>query len=384
VARVNAFLSEHISGMEVVQMFGRERISGRMFRDRNGELLSANLSEMMVFAVFRPLINLLTSVSIGTILYFGGKMVLGTTVSLGIMIAFVNLIQKFYQPVMDFAEKFTILQSAMAGGERIFKLLDTDEAVPPGGNARLPEPFRGRIEFRNVSFAYKEDEPVLQGLSFTIEPGETVAIVGYTGAGKTTIANLLARLWDIQEGEILIDGIDIRELPLDTLRSLVQPVQQEVFLFADSILENIRLGADISEDEVQQAARTVRADHFIERLPEGYHAVLREGGANLSTGQRQLLSFSRVLAQDPKILILDEATGSIDTETEVLIQEAINTIMAGRTSIVIAHRLSTIRHADRILVLGEGKLVESGSHEELLHQDGLYATLYRLQYAGRS
>jgi ATP-binding cassette subfamily B protein len=354
-----------------------------MFRDRNGDLLDANLSEMKVFAVFRPLINLLTSVSIGTILYFGGQMVLGTTVSLGIMIAFVNLIQKFYQPVMDFAEKFTILQSAMAGGERIFNLLDTDERIPSGGGQVLPEPFQGRIEFRNVSFAYKEDEPVLRNLSFTIEPGETVAIVGYTGAGKTTIANLLARLWDYQEGEILIDGTDIRDIPLDTLRELVQPVQQEVFLFADSVMENIRLGADIPEEKVRRAAETVRADRFIRKLPEEYDTVLREGGANLSTGQRQLISFSRVLSQDPKILILDEATGSIDTETEVLIQEAINTIMAGRTSIVIAHRLSTIRHADRILVLNEGRLVESGSHEELLREDGLYATLYRLQYAGQ-
>lgn len=437
VSRVNAFLSEHISGMEVVQIFGREKISASSFSEKNEELLRANLSEMMVFAVFRPLINLFTSISIGTILYFGGRMVLETTVSLGIMIAYVNLIHKFYQPVMDFTEKFTIMQSAMAGGERIFNLLDTEDRIPddagtaagPAGDsavsadstssahsagmsppadsvpesnpAALVSPavvstagsgsgylpaaestptIRGAIEFDHVHFSYKTDEPVLRDLSFSIAPGETVAIVGYTGAGKTTIANLIARMWDIQSGSIRIDGTDLRNLPLPYLRSAVQPVQQDVFMFAGTITENISLGTDIPPEKIRLAAETVQASHFIEKLPDGYNTLLTEHGSNLSTGQRQLLAFSRVVAHDPRILILDEATGSIDTETEQLIQQAIYTLMQDRTAIVIAHRLSTIRNADRILVLNEGRLVEEGSHTQLVTKDGLYATLYRLQY----
>ncbi|MCF7949759.1 MAG: ABC transporter ATP-binding protein/permease [Spirochaetia bacterium] len=380
VSNVNAFLSEHISGMEVVQIFGREERSGREFKKKNEELLSANLSEMMVFAVFRPMINLFTSISIGVVLYFGGQMVMQTTVSLGIMIAYVNLIQKFYQPVMDFTEKFTIMQSAMAGGERIFHLIDAKDRIPDEGSGSLPEHVKGRIEFKNVRFAYVQDEPVLQDLSFTIEPGETVAIVGYTGAGKTTIANLLARMWDIQSGSITIDGVDIRSVPLQNLRNVVQPVQQDVFMFAGTIEDNIKLGADIPHRQVRRAAETVQAAPFIEQLPQGYESELKESGANLSTGQRQLLAFSRVVAHDPRILILDEATGSIDTETEQLIQAAIEKLMQGRTAIVIAHRLSTIRNADRILVLNDGQLAESGRHDELLARDGLYATLYRLQY----
>lgn len=380
VSRVNAFLSEHISGMEVVQIFGRENVSKKDFSMKNQELLKSNLAEMMVFAVFRPLINLLTSVSIGTILYFGGKMVLETTVSLGIMIAFVNLINKFYQPVMDFAEKFTIMQSAMAGGERIFNLLDTENRISDQGKKKLPSPVAGRIEFDRVHFSYNPDEPVLRDLSFSINPGETVAIVGYTGAGKTTIANLLARMWDIQAGQIKIDGVNIQDISLKDLRQTVQPVQQDVFMFADTITENIRLGADIPDATIREAAEIVQASRFIDKLPLGYETFLAERGANLSTGQRQLLSFTRVIAHDPRILILDEATGSIDTETERLIQAAIERLMEGRTAIVIAHRLSTIRNADRILVLNEGRLMEEGSHDQLLAQDGLYATLYRLQY----
>ncbi|MFP4180196.1 MAG: ABC transporter ATP-binding protein [Spirochaetaceae bacterium] len=383
VSRVNAFLSEHISGMDVVQMFARERVSRTRFMDRNNELLGANLSEMMVFAVFRPLINLFTSISVGVILYFGGKMVLETTISLGITIAYVNLIQKFYRPVMDFTEKFTILQSAMAGGERIFSLLDDVERIEDRGTSSFPSRVEGKIEFDNVSFSYKADEPVLKKLSFSIEPGETVAIVGYTGAGKTTIANLLARMWDIQEGSIRIDGVDLRDVPVAELRRIVQPVQQDVFLFADTVEENIRLGTDIPDETIRQAARTVRAEGFIEKLPEGYNTVLHEGGSNLSTGQRQLIAFSRAIAHDPRVLILDEATGSIDTETEALIQDAIDRLTEKRTSIVIAHRLSTIREADRILVLSEGRLVEQGTHEDLLKSGGLYATLYSLQYKGK-
>ncbi|MFO7850328.1 MAG: ABC transporter ATP-binding protein [Spirochaetia bacterium] len=384
VSKVNAFLSEHISGMDVVQMFARERVSRRRFKDRNNELLGANLSEMLVFAFFRPLINLFTSVSVGVILYFGGKMVLETTVSLGITIAYVNLIQKFYRPVMDFAEKFTILQSAMAGGERIFSLLDDVQRIEDKGTAGFPRRVEGKIEFDRVSFSYKPDEPVLKDLSFTLEPGETVAIVGYTGAGKTTIANLLARMWDIQEGSIRIDGVDIRDVPIAELRKIVQPVQQDVFLFADTVEENIRLGTDISADTIREAARTVRADGFIKKLSEGYNTVLRETGSNLSTGQRQLIAFSRAIAHDPRVLILDEATGSIDTETEALIQEAIDRLTERRTSIVIAHRLSTIREADRILVLSEGRLVEQGTHEDLLQSGGLYSALYSLQYRENS
>jgi ATP-binding cassette subfamily B protein len=394
VSRVNAFLSEHISGMEVVQIFGREKISSRAFSEKNEALLQANLSEMMVFALFRPLINLFTSISIGTILYFGGRMVLDTTVSLGIMIAYVNLIHKFYQPVMDFTEKFTIMQSAMAGGERIFNLLDAEDRIPdtapdagpdaPQGGGPLPSTvlpeIRGAIEFDHVYFSYKPGEPVLRDLTFSIAPGETVAIVGYTGAGKTTIANLIARMWDIQSGSIRVDGIDIRNLPLSRLRRAVQPVQQDVFMFAGTVADNISLGADIPLEKIRLAAETVQASRFIEKLPEGYDTPLTEYGSNLSTGQRQLLAFSRVVAHDPRILILDEATGSIDTETEQLIQQAIHTLMQDRTAIVIAHRLSTIRNADRILVLNEGRLVEEGSHTQLVKRDGLYAALYRLQY----
>ncbi len=380
VSQVNAYISEHIAGVGVVQMFARERRSVAEFVERNTKLLRATLAEMYVFAAFRPLTDLFTSVSIGVVLYFGTGMFIRNAVSLGVLIAFLNLINKFYQPVMDLSEKFTVLQSAMAGGERVFDLLDTDSRIPDAGTRSLPEPLRGAIAFEGVGFAYKSDEPVLKGVTFAIEPGETVAIVGYTGAGKTTIINLLTRLWDVTSGAIRLDGIDIRELKLRDLRRVIQPVQQDVFIFSGTVEENIALGSGIPLERVKEAVRVVHAERIVERLPGGYRAELHEGGANLSTGERQLLSFARVVAHDPQIVVLDEATGSVDTETEKLIQGALRALLAGRTSLVIAHRISTIQHADRILVLSNGVLVEQGSHSELLARGGVYQSLYRLQY----
>ncbi len=366
--------------MDVVQMFARELRSSSIFEKLNNKLLAANLAEMYVFATFRPLVNFFTSISIGVIIYFGASMVLDTNLSLGILIAYINLISMFYRPVMDIAEQFTVLQSAMAGGERIFNLLDDTDRIPDEGESRLPNPMEGRIEFQNVSFCYKEDEEVIRDLSFSVEPGEQVAIVGYTGAGKTTIANLLTRLWDIQHGKILLDGKDIREYRLSSLRSAVQPVQQDVFIFSGTIAENIAFGSDMPRDRIIHAAKLVQADGFISRLPNGYDTVLTEWGSNLSTGERQLISFSRVVAHDPRVIILDEATASVDTETEVLIQQGIRRLMKGRTSFIIAHRLSTVRHANRIMVLGAGKLIEMGTHQELLDKKGLYYNLYKLQF----
>lgn len=379
-SQVTAFLSEHISGMAIVQLFVREKRTASEFAKRNTDLLHANLLEMRVFAVFRPIIDLLESISIAVIIYMGARFLLKQNLSLGILIAFVNLLRQFFHPVMDISEKYTILQSAMAGSERVFALMDEEDRIADTGSGELPPLHEGRVEFKNVSFSYKEGEPVLRDLSFTVEPGETVAIVGYTGAGKTTIANLLARLWDIDSGEILLDGVDIRELPLDKLREVVQPVPQDVFIFNDTIKENISLGLDIPGGKLTEAASHVQADGFVRALADGYDTVLKERGSNISTGQRQLLSFARVLAHNPKVIILDEATSSIDTETEQLIQAAIRELMRGRTSLVIAHRLSTIKHADRILVLHKGKLVEEGRHEELLDRDGMYAKLYKLQF----
>jgi ATP-binding cassette subfamily B protein len=380
VSRVNAFLSEHLSGMSIVQLFVRERHARAQFEERNDELMKANLGEMYVFATFRPLIDLLSSTSIAVVIYFGASFLLSGLVSLGVLIAFVNLIRRFYQPVMAISEQFTIVQSAMAGSERVFEMLDNVDRIPNTGT--LEKSIDGRVEFDHVWFAYKEDEPVIRDLTFTIEPGETIAVVGYTGAGKTTIANLLTRLWDIQKGSIRLDGTDVREYDLDCLRSYVQPIQQDVFLFSDTIRNNIALGLDISDERIQEITRMVQADTFIDRLPRGYDTHLTEGATNISTGERQLLSFARILAHDPRIIIMDEATSNIDTETEQLIQHAVETVMKNRTALVIAHRLSTIKHADRILVLSNGELVEVGSHDELIAERGIYYNLYRLQYQG--
>jgi len=382
-SKVNAFLSEHIGGYSVVQLFTREAKVKEGFAERNGELLKASIGEMYVFATFRPLVELFSSASVALAIWLGAELLAGGGISLGILIASINLIQMFYNPVQDLTEKYTMLQSAMAGAERVFGLLDTEASLPDRGRAPLPSPCRGDIRFEDVRFSYKEGEEVLKGLTFSVRPGEKCAIVGYTGAGKTTIANLLTRMWDADSGRVLLDGRDVRDYPLAGLRRLVQPVSQDVFLFTGTVAENIALYGDTAIP-VEEAARRVRADRFIQAMPEGYATRLSEGATNISSGQRQLISFARALAQDAPVIILDEATSSIDTETESLIQEALEELLQGRTAIVIAHRLSTIRRCDRILVLAGGRLVEEGSHDELMARGGAYKALYDLQYeAGR-
>jgi ATP-binding cassette subfamily B protein len=325
---------------------------------------------------------------VAAVIVVGANMVFNLSLSLGVLIAFINLVAMFYAPVMDISEKYTLLQSAMAGGERVFKLLDTDEHIPDTGTQSVEGSIRGDISFEHVSFSYTKEptgskEPVLKDLSFRVNAGEMIAIVGYTGAGKTTITNVLARLWDIDSGRITLDGIPITDIKLGELRRSVLPVLQDVFLFSGTVAENIRLGLpSLTDAQVEDAARAVHAHEFISRLSEGYQTKLSEGAANISSGQRQLISFARVIAHNPAVVILDEATSSVDTETEHLIQLGLPRVLANRTSIVIAHRLSTIRHASRILVLSGGRLVEQGTHQELIARNGLYAGLYRLQYEG--
>jgi len=391
VSAVNAFLSERLGGMGTVQLFAAEGRSARNFEAKGTGLLRAELGQMRIMAVFRPLIELIASAAVALIIWYSTGLHDSGLVSLGVLIAFVELIQKFFQPVKDIAEKFNILQSAMAGSERIFDMLDTVDRIPDGGTATADcdddsgdgaqQPVCGSIRFEDVHFSYVPGEPVLRGLDFTIEAGRTVAIVGATGAGKTTIANLLTRLWDPDEGRILLDGRDIRERPLPDLRRSVQPVQQDVFLFAGTIADNIDLGAGIDRQRIVEAARLSRADAFIRTLPGGYDTPVTEGAGNLSAGQRQLIAFARIIAHDPRVIILDEATANVDTETEHLLQEGLDRLLQNRTALVIAHRLSTIRRADRIMVLGHGKLIEEGTHGELIARAGVYANLHALQFA---
>jgi ATP-binding cassette subfamily B protein len=386
LARLNAYLQERLSGMRVVQLFGREADSAARFAELNQEHLEAHRRSITIYAVFFPVVELLTAVAMALLLYYGGLRALGGTITVGVLAAFIQLTRRFFQPLQDLSEKFNLLQSAMASSERVFALLDQPVTVlEPVNPVRLSQPVRGEVRFEGIWFRYSPEGPwVLRDVSFTASPGQTIALVGHTGAGKTTIVNLLLRFYDPDRGRILIDGVDIRQLSTSDLRSLIGFVQQDLFLFAGNIQHNLTLDAPIPPEAARQAARRVGADRFIERLPAGYDHRLGERGRSLSVGERQLLSFARALALDPTILVLDEATSSVDAQAEGQIQVAIAELMAGRTSLVVAHRLSTILHADEILVLQHGEIRERGSHRELLAQQGLYERLYQLQLRGQA
>ena len=384
LARINSYLQEQLSGMRIVQLFERQDVSADKFDQLNRSHLDAHLDSIRLYAVFFPVIEVLTSIALALLLWYGGARVLGGTLTVGVLAAFIQYTRRFFQPLQDLSEKFNILQAAAASSERIFRLLDETTAVPePAHPVHLPKPARGEVAFEGVWFRYSPDGPwVLRDVSFTAAPGQTVALVGHTGAGKTTIINLLLRFYDPTRGRITVDGVDIRALSTHELRGMIGFVQQDLFLFAGDIRHNLILDAPIPPERAEAAAIRVGADRFIERLPEGYRHRLGERGRSLSVGERQLLSFARALARDPRILVLDEATSSVDTESEAQIQQAISELMSGRTSLVVAHRLSTILHADQILVLHHGELRERGTHRELLAQGGLYQRLYQLQLAG--
>ena len=381
VSALNTYLSENLSAMRLIQIFHREREKQAEFEDRSGDLFRSNYREIVVYGIFQPMIYWLSIVTLALVLGFGGRFVMAGTVSIGTLYIFTSYVRSFYQPIQSLSEQFSTLQAAMAAGEKIFTLLDEDPAVkPPEHPVPMEKPVLGRIEFDHVWFSYDGEEWVLKDISFVIEPGQTAAFVGATGAGKSSILSLIGRYYDIQKGRITIDGRDIRELDISELRRAVGQVQQDVFLFTGDIRGNIRLGsAEISDGETEEAARFVNADGFIRRLEQGYETAVTERGSTLSAGQRQLLSFARTLAFDPAILVMDEATANIDTETEALIQDAMERLMRNRTTIVVAHRLSTIQHADKIMVIHKGRLREEGTHQELLARDGIYRKLYELQ-----
>ena len=379
ITELNTFLSEHISGMKLIQIFAREKEKYSEFEGKSMELYRANFREIMTFAIFRPSIYLVSVIAMILVIRTGSLSVLNGSLSLGTLFVFITYISSFFEPIQELSEQLGTLQSSIASAEKIFSVLDVKpEIVSPADPA--PVNILGEIEFRHVWFAYEEENYILKDVSFVIHPGEKAAFVGATGAGKSTILNLIGRYFDIQKGQILINGIDIHEIDLDVLRGAIGQVQQDVFIFTGDIKSNISLNNEaISPDDVRRAAEIVNADPFIQKLPHGYDEPVTERGSTLSAGQRQLLSFARTLAYDPKILVLDEATANIDTETETLITQALARLMDGRTTIMVAHRLSTIQHADKIIVMHHGEIKESGTHQELLVKDGLYKKLYELQ-----
>jgi len=381
LARLNSYMQEHISGMSVVQMFNKEEKEFEKFKSINKDYRDANIQAVFYHAVFYPAVELISSIAVGLIIWYGGGEVVRNNLSLGVLFAFIQYTEMFFRPVRDLAEKYNIFQTGMASSERIFKLLDTKIFVKQPENPIPLKDVKGKVEFRNVWFAYNDEEYVLKDISFLINPGESVAIVGATGAGKSSIINLLLRFYDINKGQILIDDVDISQVDEKELRRHIALVLQDVILFSGDVKSNINLwNEEIPFEKIVEAAKIVGADQFIEKLPKKFDEEVKERGATLSLGQKQLISFARALAYDPKILILDEATASIDTESEKMIQQAITKLLKGRTSIVIAHRLSTIQNSDKIIVLHKGQIREMGTHYELLEKKGIYYRLYQLQY----
>ena len=393
VARLNSFMQEHVTGMSIVQLFNREREEARRFRGINDDHRNAQVKTIFYFALFWPAVEIIASVALGLVIWFGGLRAMSGVLTLGVLVAFIQYARQFFEPIRNLSDQYNTLLSAMAGAERIFGVLDEDQSFKETEQPVRVEKLRGKIEFKNVWFTYDQVTPeqakadgkdvnwILRDVSFVAEPGESTAIVGATGAGKTTIISLLLRFYEIQRGQILIDGVDSGDYALRDLRRHIGLVLQDVFLFSGSVERNLTLdNPDVDPERVREAARLIGADAFIERLPQGYGQDVRERGASLSHGQRQLLSFVRALVYDPEVLVLDEATSSVDTESEFLIQEALEKLMRGRTSVVIAHRLSTIQHADQILVMHRGEIRERGTHQALLAEGGLYRKLYELQY----
>ena len=384
-ARINAFLQENIVGMTTMKLFAQEHRSHLRFNERNRRYLAANLRSIFYFSIFHPLIEVTASLATAVIIWYGGGQIVQDALTFGTLVAFIQLAERFFWPIRELSEKYTIFQNAMASSERIFQLMDTEPSIVSTTDKRGNDTLKGEIEFKNVWFAYNDEDYVLRDVSFKVEPGEKVALVGHTGAGKTTIINLLCRFYEINKGQILIDGVDIQKMNLEELRSAISIVQQNIFLFSDSIERNISLGdPSITDKQIINASKDVHLDRFVQKMPDVYSTEIKEDGGGLSVGQKQLVAFARALASDPSILVLDEATSSVDTETELLIEDALSRLMRDRTSVVIAHRLSTIQNADRIIVMHRGEIRETGNHNELLQKGDIYYRLYQLQYKGQA